>query len=77
MFLKSVLAFLYCCGIIFTALVVITNLRDKRANNEPINWLKVSFISLLIWVLSPLWMAWGMYEFSSIFIKKLRSHDNR
>lgn len=68
MFLKACLTFLYCCGLIFTFLVMRSELKDKRLLGEDINWPKNILIAFLVWVLSPLWMAWGLYKIIQVFI---------
>ena len=62
MFLNTFLIFLYGCGLIFTFLVMRSNLKDRKAIGESINWPKNILVAFLIWVLSPLWMAWGLYK---------------
>ena len=68
--LKAVIIFLYACGLVFTISVLIINLRDKVRNQEEISVFKVLLIALFIWLLSPLWILWGIYKFLSIFIKR-------
>lgn len=62
MFLKSCLIFLYCCGLIFTVLVMRAELKDRIITGEDINWPKNILIALMVWALSPLWMIWGSYK---------------
>lgn len=68
MFLKTVLTFIYICGLIFTILVIVSEIRDLRSMGERINWPKNLLIFILVWVMSPLWMAWGLYQLAKVII---------
>lgn len=74
MFLKTCLIFLYCCGLIFTVLVMRSELKDRMALVEDINWPKNILIAFLVWVLSPLWMAWGLYKLIQVLITPTKNN---
>lgn len=68
MFLKTCLTFLYCCGLIFTLLVMRSELKDRMALGEDINWPKNILIAFMVWALSPLWMAFGVYKIIQVLV---------
>lgn len=74
MFLKTCLIFLYCCGLIFTFFVMRSGLRDKLATEEDINWPKNILIAFMVWALSPLWMAWGLYKLIKVLITPTKNN---
>lgn len=77
MFLKTCLTFIYACGLIFTLLVMMSEIRDLRSIGESINWPKNLLIGLLMWVMSPLWMAWGLYQLAKVIIASLRNKNRK
>ena len=77
MFLKTTLVFIYICGLIFTLSVMVSKIRDLRSMGESINWPKNLLIGLLIWVMSPLWMAWGLYQLAKVIIDSIRDKNRK
>ena len=77
MFLNTVLTFIYGCGLIFTILVMASRIRDLRSMGESINWPKNLLIGLLVLVMSPLWMAWGLYQLAKVIIYSIRNKNQK
>lgn len=77
MFLKTVLTFIYICGLIFTLLVMVSQIRDLRSIGENINWPKNLLMGLLVWVMSPLWMALGLYLLAKVTLDSIRNKNRK